>query len=155
MKYVDDSFLPLLRKQGSMNDKLDIKLKYHIVNNSRQNERYRLPINANYYKWKKDVNIRPYLPLFAGIGIEKLYLFYTHALRNRDIHGISDGINKKETYHDVYGVKRNMYNEIWDDMLMMVKDPVFVRKLRKLEKFTENDLEGINNRNGGCMISIM
>lgn len=110
MKYVDDSFLPLLRKQGSMNDKLDIELKYHIVNNSRQNERYRLPQHVNYYKWKKEVNIRPYLPYFAGIGIEKLYLFYTHPLRELDIHYISNGINKKHTYRDVYGVKRNMYD---------------------------------------------
>ena len=29
-------------------------------------------------------------------------------------------------------------------MLMMVKDPMFVRKLRKLEKFTEDDFKRIS-----------
>lgn len=81
-----------------------------IIKKARQNEKYKLPIHANYYKWGKDVNIRPYLPLFAGIGIEKLYLFYTHPLRELDIHYISNGINKKHTYRDIYGVKRNMYD---------------------------------------------
>ena len=33
-------------------------------------------------------------------------------------------------------------------MLTMVKDPVFVRKLRKLEKFTELDFMKIHNRGG-------
>ena len=37
----------------------------------------------------------------------------------------------------------------------MVKDPVFVRKLRKLEKFTELDFRKIHNRDGGSTIPII
>ena len=61
-----------------------------IVKRSRQNERYRLPLHVNHYKNRAD--IRPYLHLFAGIGVEKLYLFYTHVLYLLDIHGISNGL---------------------------------------------------------------
>lgn len=40
-------------------------------------------------------------------------------------------------------------------MLSMVKDPVFVRKLRKLENFTEYDFITIDNIIWGACIAII
>lgn len=40
-------------------------------------------------------------------------------------------------------------------MLMMVEDPVFVRKLCKLKNFTEHDFKKIFNKPGGGPISIL
>ena len=63
-----------------------------IIKKARQNERYRLPLHANYYKWGKEVDIRPYLPYFAGIGIEKLYLFYTHVMYILDTQALTNDV---------------------------------------------------------------
>ena len=74
-----------------------------IIKKARQNERYRLPLHANYYKWGKSIDIRPYLPYFAGIGIEKLYLFYTHVLHTLDYISIPNGIDEHiSKLHKVY-----------------------------------------------------
>ena len=96
-----------------------------------------------YYKGYGD--IRPYLHLFAGIGVEKLYLFYTHVLYILDMHGISNGLIE---YHP-------SRKYIYEDMLTMVRDPLFRRKLHKLEQFSEDDFRTIDNTMGGGMVSII
>ena len=72
-------------------------VKFNTIKRARQNERYRLPLHVNYYKWKKD--IRPHLPLFASIGVEKLYLFYTHVLYILDFHSLSNDICQNGRYN--------------------------------------------------------
>lgn len=67
------------------------RIKNRLVYVFRQNERFRVPLQANYYRWGH-INVRPYLHLFAGIGVEKLYLFYTRVLFQVDIHSLSNGI---------------------------------------------------------------
>ena len=114
-----------------------------IIKKARQNERYRLPLHANHYKGCGD--IRRHLHLFAGIGVEKLYLFYTHVLYLLDIHGITNGTIE---YH-------SCRKYIYEDMLTMVKDPLFRRKLQKLNKFTEDDFRTIENSMCGSGISII
>ena len=69
-----------------------------------------MPIHANYYKWKKDIDIRPYLPLFAGIGIEKLYLFYTRVLNKLGGINFSDGKRLRYPYYyDAFGNRHILY----------------------------------------------
>ena len=97
----------------------------------------------NHYKNRAD--IRPYLHLFAGIGVEKLYLFYTHVLYVLDIHGVS---NDEIEYHP-------SYKYLCEDMLTMVTDPLFRRKLQKLNEFTEDDFRTIDNTIAGGMVSII
>ena len=99
--------MKLFKRYYYTNDKLDIELKYHIVNNSRQNERYRLVTHANYYKWQKTIDIRPHLPYFAGIGVEKLYLFYTHVMHMLDIEHLS---NDRDLLLDDFDEHGNKFN---------------------------------------------
>lgn len=35
-------------------------------------------------------DIKLHIPLFAGIGVEKLFYFYTHVLYNLDFHYLSN-----------------------------------------------------------------
>ena len=44
---------------------------------------------------------------------------------------------------------------MYDDILTMVRDPLFRRKLQKLNKFTEDDFRTISNSLGGTMFSII
>lgn len=100
----------IISYQYSENLYFNDKLKQSIIKKARQNERYRLPLHINYYKWEKTIDVRPYLPLFAGIGIEKLYLFYTHVLYLLDPQGLSNGTKSRRIYRDVLGNRHNLRN---------------------------------------------
>ena len=53
---------------------------------------------------------RPYLPLFAGIGIEKLYLFYTRVLNKLGGINFSDGERLRYPYYyDAFGNRHILY----------------------------------------------